>query len=306
MTCTFCAILRIVSALSIQSAKLYIQSSELGPVPPYPQESVTPPLWVQGGRHTRLRGRGGGPNSDDGTDILVLYVNYNPSTVSYVSWPQSHSPVHTEENRQMTEKINIINYFRNCVVISEKHLKSFKRLVAVCHSFWFIIFLAHNTDMRRYITLWLHGWCGLKVAGSWIVAGLQLVCSVVTCDFQVKVSRGITQCSPSGLEPMSRKSEALTAQYLNVRQRKLDTIIIQTVRYHSDCPLSFRLSIIIQTVHYHSDSSLSFRLFIIIQTVHYYEDCPVIIQTSKVSFKFITTVNQLQNWKPFVHIEEVQ
>ena len=36
--------------------------------------------------------------------------------------------------------------------------------------------------------------------------------------------------SPMGLEPMPCTSEALTAQYLNVRQRKLGTIIIQTVR----------------------------------------------------------------------------
>jgi hypothetical protein len=35
--------------------------------------------------------------------------------------------------------------------------------------------------------------------------------------------------SPPGLEPMPRTSEALMAQYLNVRQRKLGTIIIQTV-----------------------------------------------------------------------------
>ncbi len=35
--------------------------------------------------------------------------------------------------------------------------------------------------------------------------------------------------SPTGLEPMPRTSEALTAQYLNVRQRKWGTIIIQTV-----------------------------------------------------------------------------
>jgi hypothetical protein len=55
-----------------------------------------------------------------------------------------------------------------------------------------------------------------------------LVCSVVTYDFQVKVSRGISQCSPSGLKPMFRTSEALTAQYLNVCQRKLGTNIIQT------------------------------------------------------------------------------
>ena len=33
-----------------------------------------------------------------------------------------------------------------------------------------------------------------------------------------------------GLEPMSLTSVALMAQYLNVRQRKLGTIIIQTVR----------------------------------------------------------------------------
>ncbi len=32
-----------------------------------------------------------------------------------------------------------------------------------------------------------------------------------------------------GLEPMPCTLEALTAQYLNVRQRKLGTIIIQTV-----------------------------------------------------------------------------
>jgi hypothetical protein len=39
------------------------------PLPPSPQESVAPShLWVQGGRHTHLRGGGGGPNSDDGTD----------------------------------------------------------------------------------------------------------------------------------------------------------------------------------------------------------------------------------------------
>ncbi len=35
--------------------------------------------------------------------------------------------------------------------------------------------------------------------------------------------------SPTGIEPMPRTSEALTAQYLNVRQRKFSIIIIQTV-----------------------------------------------------------------------------
>jgi hypothetical protein len=35
---------------------------------------------------------------------------------------------------------------------------------------------------------------------------------------------------PAGLEPMPHATVALSAQYLNVRQRKLGTIIIQTVR----------------------------------------------------------------------------
>ncbi len=48
---------------SIQSATTSIQSSELGPPPPYLQESVAPPLWIQGGRHAHFRrkGWGGGP-----------------------------------------------------------------------------------------------------------------------------------------------------------------------------------------------------------------------------------------------------
>jgi hypothetical protein len=42
-----------------QSARLSVQSSELGPSTPHPQASVALPL-VLGGRHTRLRGGGGG------------------------------------------------------------------------------------------------------------------------------------------------------------------------------------------------------------------------------------------------------
>jgi hypothetical protein len=60
----------------------------------------------------------------------------------------------------------------------------------------------------------------MKAAGSWIETGLQVVCSELTCIFEVKISKGITQCSPSGFKPMPRTSEALMAQYLNVRQRK--------------------------------------------------------------------------------------
>jgi hypothetical protein len=59
--------------------------------------------------------------------------------------------------------------------------------------------------------------------------GFQVLCSELAFGFQVKGSREITQCSPSGLEPMPRTSEALTAQYLLVCQRKFGNIIIQTV-----------------------------------------------------------------------------
>jgi hypothetical protein len=56
-----------------QSARLSLPSSELTPPPPHPQASV-PPFGSRGG-HTRLRerGAGGGGNSDEGTDTLVLY-----------------------------------------------------------------------------------------------------------------------------------------------------------------------------------------------------------------------------------------
>jgi hypothetical protein len=55
------------------------------PTPSPEREYIAPPpIWVQGGRHSHnLRGRvvGGGPNSDEGADTLVLYVYYSPSTV---------------------------------------------------------------------------------------------------------------------------------------------------------------------------------------------------------------------------------
>jgi hypothetical protein len=44
-------------------------SSELGP-PPLTRKRVLPSLWVHGGE-----GFEGGPNSDEGTDTLVFYVN---------------------------------------------------------------------------------------------------------------------------------------------------------------------------------------------------------------------------------------
>jgi hypothetical protein len=45
----------------------------IGPPTPLPIVSVATLLWVQGRRHTRFRKRVEA-NSDEGTDILILYV----------------------------------------------------------------------------------------------------------------------------------------------------------------------------------------------------------------------------------------
>jgi hypothetical protein len=61
------------AAQSRQSARLFLQSSELGP--PLTRRLVCPPFgsgWGgEGGRHTRLRERGV-PIFDEGTDTVVL------------------------------------------------------------------------------------------------------------------------------------------------------------------------------------------------------------------------------------------
>jgi hypothetical protein len=41
---------------------------------------LLPPPMGPRGRHTTVRGKGRGPNFDEGTYTLVLYVYYNPST----------------------------------------------------------------------------------------------------------------------------------------------------------------------------------------------------------------------------------
>ncbi len=51
----------------------------IGSTIPSPECCCSLPLWVQGGRHTHVRGKGGGPNSEKGTGTLVLYVYYNLS-----------------------------------------------------------------------------------------------------------------------------------------------------------------------------------------------------------------------------------
>jgi hypothetical protein len=63
-------------------ARLSVQSSELGPPQLLTHKGVLllPPLGPRGETHS-LAGEGlGGPNSDEGTYTLVLYVYFNPST----------------------------------------------------------------------------------------------------------------------------------------------------------------------------------------------------------------------------------
>ncbi len=70
---------------SRQSAKLFLQSSELGlPIPLAAGECALPPPHplVRGGGHTRLRERGWvSPNSDEGTYTVVLYNTVYISTL---------------------------------------------------------------------------------------------------------------------------------------------------------------------------------------------------------------------------------
>jgi hypothetical protein len=63
-----------VKAQSRQSARLFLQLSELGFSHPLTAGvCAPPPPLVPGEGHTRLREEGvGGPNSDEGTDTVVL------------------------------------------------------------------------------------------------------------------------------------------------------------------------------------------------------------------------------------------
>ncbi len=62
-----------------------VPSSELGPPPRTPQAKAAPP-WTLGpkwgGTHSLPWEGVGGPNSDEGTESLVLYVYYDPFTVN--------------------------------------------------------------------------------------------------------------------------------------------------------------------------------------------------------------------------------
>ncbi len=96
----------------------------------------------------------------------------------------------------------------------------------------FIIFCniyIEQTAVRHIVLQWLF-WMTQVMQVMWRDEGEQLVNAfdVEGCIWEVKVSTDIDHF-PLGLEPMPYTSVALMAQYLNVRQSKLGTIIIQTV-----------------------------------------------------------------------------
>ncbi len=66
----------LLGAQSRQSAKLFLQSSELGlPQPLTHRRECPPPLWFGGEGHTRWRGRSWeSPNFDEGTYTVVLFI----------------------------------------------------------------------------------------------------------------------------------------------------------------------------------------------------------------------------------------
>jgi hypothetical protein len=67
----------------IESARLSVPSSELRPPHPLTHNPVLPPPLGPRGETHSLAGEGVGEhNSDEGTDIVVLYVYYNPSALS--------------------------------------------------------------------------------------------------------------------------------------------------------------------------------------------------------------------------------
>ncbi len=67
--------LRRLTAQSRQSAKLFLQSLELGLPQPLTSRRVCPPPFGSGGGAHSLAGELGGPNSDEGTYTVVLLTS---------------------------------------------------------------------------------------------------------------------------------------------------------------------------------------------------------------------------------------
>ncbi len=81
----------------MQSARLSLKSSELGPPSPHPspaKECCSSPLWVHGGRYTSLRGReGGGPIPTKGQRLYstLCIQQYDCYTADVLSWEEGRN-----------------------------------------------------------------------------------------------------------------------------------------------------------------------------------------------------------------------
>ncbi len=135
------------------------------------------------------------------------------------------------ENNNSSGESESESDFKAEVIVLFYHHKV-KLLVAICHSFWYICFLGLSYSMKTWTDL-LHClacWRGLNVSWSRIKVGLLVVSWDLLWSLKSKSVEKLSSFPPAGLEPMPHATVALTAQYLNVRQLKLGTIIIQTVR----------------------------------------------------------------------------
>ncbi len=77
-----------MEAQSKQSAKLFLQSSELGlpqPLTPWRVCPCTPPPVMGGGAHSLAREGWESPNSDEGTYTVVLFI-YKYFVHGSISW----------------------------------------------------------------------------------------------------------------------------------------------------------------------------------------------------------------------------
>ncbi len=110
-----------------------------------------------------------------------------------------------------------------------KFLKVWRLHAALFGIYYFCNIYIEQTAVRHIVWQWLI-WMTQVMQVMWRDEGEHLVhvFDMEGCIWEVKVSTDIDH-SPLGLEPMPCTSVALVAQYLNVRQRKLGTIIIQTV-----------------------------------------------------------------------------
>ncbi len=110
------------------------------------------PLWVQGGRHTTCGEGGGGPNSAEGTDTLLIYVQYTvyspASTIGTYFFNQRRhlklaSPPFCGQEGQQTALIKVLSSVGSRQR-GHEHLKNHRFLIQ-----------KHLLRTRRYLLFYL-------------------------------------------------------------------------------------------------------------------------------------------------------